>query len=79
MLAAADPDSQLRQNPMSPLPRETDELRVPAALFIAAVWTATFLYGAATGNWLAWSVATPLVVLAANAIFNLRGRDDEDE
>lgn len=71
-LAALDPDSLLRQNPMSPMPRNLRDLRVYAALLVACVWIVSLLYGMLRDSWVALGSITPTVTIVAAAIFAMR-------
>lgn len=47
-------------------------LRVPAVLLVGAVWTLAFLMGMLTKDFTALGITTPVVMIAAAAVFALK-------
>lgn len=47
-------------------------LRVPATILVGCVWAAAFTVGVATKSYTALGITTPVVLLAAGAVFTIR-------
>lgn len=63
---------------MSPRPRTLGDLRVPAAIFAGAVWAVAFMFGIISQDYVALAATTPLVMVAAGAIFTIRNGNGKD-
>lgn len=48
------------------------QLRVPAAILAGTVWTLAFVMGMLTRNFVALGITTPVVMVAAGAIFAIK-------
>lgn len=48
------------------------ELRVPAAILAGTIWTLAFVMGMLTRNFVALGITTPVVMIAAGAIFAIK-------
>lgn len=55
-------------------------LRVPAVILVGAIWTLAFIEGLFTQSFTALGITTPVVMIAAGAVFAIRnGKNNNSE